>query len=107
MDALRIEQHFERRVGERQVCSQAIFFATQSQLYEGLLVNYSRNGLFIKTKEDLQIGLLITVVDPHPDGEDKKRQGQIIWKDKKGIGIELFHVRNDRQQKILRFEKTI
>ncbi len=43
-------------------------------------MNYSLNGLFIKTKEDLPIGELVTVVDPYPDGEDKKRQGQVLWK---------------------------
>ena len=107
MEAVKIEQNIERRGGKRHVCSQPIFFATQSQFYEGQLANYSRNGLFIKTKEELQIGLLVTVVDPHPDGEDKKRQGQIIWKNNEGIGVELFHARNNREQKILRFEKRI
>ena len=88
-------------------CSQPIFFATQREFYEGQLANYSRNGLFIKTKVDLQLGILITVVDPHPDGEVKKRQGQIIWKNTEGIGVELFHARKDREQKVLRFEKKI
>ena len=98
MEALKTEQNIDRRVGKRQACSQAIFFATRSQFYEGQLTNYSRNGLFIKTKEDLQIGVLITVVDPHPDGEDQKRRGQIIWKNELGFGVELFHSDNERRK---------
>ena len=31
---------------------------------------------FIKTKEVLSVGEMITVVDPHPDGGNKKRKGK-------------------------------
>jgi hypothetical protein len=96
MEALRIRQNIERRVEQRYACSKDIFFATRSQLYEGQLDNYSRNGLFIKTKEDLPTGALITVVDPNPDGNDKKRQGQILWKNEEGFGVALFQCHNYR-----------
>ena len=105
METLKIEPKNERRNGKRYISSQEIFFATRSQFYEGLLKNYSLNGLFIKTKEDLPVGQLVTVVDPNPDGEDKKRQGQVLWKNEEGIGVELFHSRNDQEPKALRFEK--
>ncbi len=107
MEALKLEKDIERRVEERHACEKEIFFVTQNQFYEGLLKNYSLNGLFIKTKEALQLGQLITVVDPHPDGENKKRQGHILWKNKEGFGIELFRTRNDREHKVLRFEKRL
>ena len=105
--ALKLNKENERRVEKRHACSEGIFFVTQNQFYEGQLKNYSRNGLFIKTKEELQVGHTITVVDPHPDGENKKRQGQILWKNKQGVGIELFRPRNDRESKILRFEQKL
>ena len=105
MEALKIKPKNERRNGKRHICSQEIFFATRSQFYEGLLMNFSLNGLFIKTKEDPPIGELVTVVDPNPDGEDKKRQGQVLWKNEQGFGVELFHSRNDQEAKLLRFEK--
>jgi hypothetical protein len=105
MKALKINKNIELRIEKRHACSEAIFFATQSRLYEGQLKNYSRNGLFIKTKEVLAVGEMITVVDPHPDGENKKRKGQILWRNKEGFGVELYRQRNDRENKIIRFEK--
>jgi hypothetical protein len=105
MEALKMEQNNERRVETRHACSQKIFFVIQNQFYEGELENYSHNGLFIKTKEVLQVGEVVTVADPNPDGEDKKRQGQILWKNKEGFGVELFRSRNDRENKVLRFEQ--
>jgi hypothetical protein len=105
MKALKINNNIELSIEKRHACSEAIFFATQSRLYEGQLKNYSRNGLFIKTKEVLAVGEMITVVDPHPDGENKKRKGQILWRNKEGFGVELYRQRNDRENKIIRFEK--
>jgi Tfp pilus assembly protein PilZ len=105
MKALKINKNIEFRIEKRQVCSEVIFFATQSRLYEGQLKNYSRNGLFIRTKEILAVGEMITVVDPHPDGENKKRKGQVLWINKEGFGVELYRKRSDRENKIIRFEK--
>jgi hypothetical protein len=105
MKALKIDKNIERRIEKRHACSEEIFFATQSRIYEGQLKDYGRNGLFIKTKEVLPVGEMITVVDPHPDGENKKRKGQILWRNKEGFGVELYRCRNEREYKVLRFEK--
>ena len=105
MKALKIEKNSERRIEKRHICSEDIFFATQNQLHEGKLKDYSRNGLFIKTKEALSVGEMVTVIDPHPSGDNKKRKGQILWRDSEGFGVELYRQRNDRESKIIRFEK--
>lgn len=105
MKALTIEKNSERRIEKRHICSEDIFFATQNQLHEGKLKDYSRNGLFIKTKEALSVGEMVTVIDPHPSGDNKKRKGQILWRDSEGFGVELYRQRNDRESKIIRFEK--
>lgn len=99
--------NIELRIEKRHACSEVIFFATQSRLYESQLKDYSRNGLFIKTKEVLAVGEMVTVVDPHPDGGDKKRKGQIIWRNKEGFGVELYRSRNEREHKVLRLEHRI
>ena len=101
MEALKINKNFERRVEKRHTCSEEILFATQSRLYEGQLKDYGRNGIFIKTKEVLSVGETITVVDPHPDGENKKRKGQILWRNKEGFGVELYRHRNGRELKVI------
>lgn len=71
-----------------------IFFATQSGLYEGRLINYSRHGLFIATSISLPIGEIITLALPYMEGNSDKCKGQIIWHNNVGFGIELFRNRN-------------
>ena len=105
MKALKIDQNMERRIEKRHACSEAIFFATQNRLYEGQLKDYSRNGLFIRTKESLAVGEMITVVDPHPEGENIKRKGQILWRNTEGFGVELYRNRNEIENRIIRFER--
>lgn len=105
MRALKIDKNIDRRTETRHASSEEIFFATQSCLYEGQLRDYGRNGLFIKSKKVFSIGEIITVVDPNPDGGNKKRKGQILWKNQEGFGVELFKHRNDRENNVLRFEK--
>ena len=107
MKALKIDKNFERRIEKRHASSEEIFFATPRRLYEGQLKDYSRNGLFIKTKEVLSVGEMITVVDPHPEGEDKKSEGQILWRNKEGFGIELCRRSKEREHNVIRLEKRI
>ena len=105
MKALKVDKNTERRIEKRHICSEDIFFATQNQLYEGKLKDYSRNGLFIRSREALSVGEMITVVDPHPRGGNRKRKGQILWRNSEGFGVELYRQRNDWEHKIIRFEK--
>ena len=95
----------ERRIEKRHACSEPIFFATQNRLYEGQLKDYSRNGLFIRTKEALAVGEMITVVDPHPEGKNIKRKGEILWRNTEGFGVELYRHRNEIENRVIRFEK--
>lgn len=94
----------EHRLEKRYACSEKIFFATRSRLYEGQLKDYSRNGLFIRTKEVLPVGEVIRVVDPHPEGLNQKRNGQILWRNNEGFGVELFRPCYETEPNVLRFE---
>ena len=107
MKALKIDNNIERRIEKRHASSEEIFFATQTRLYEGQLRDYGRNGLFIKSKNILPAGEIITVVDPHPAGGNIKRKGQILWNNEEGFGVELFKNRDDRENKVIRFEKRM
>jgi len=104
MKALKMDKHIERRVEKRHACSDNIFFATQSRFYEGRLKDYSRNGLFIRTKEVLPLGAIITVVDPHPNSGNEKRKGQILWRNNEGFGVEYYQNRNESEPLVIRFE---
>ncbi|MGD9044167.1 MAG: PilZ domain-containing protein [Desulfobacterales bacterium] len=105
MKALKSDQHIERRIEKRHACSEEIFFATAKRLYEGQLKNYGRNGLFVKSKKVLSVGEIITLVDPNPDGGNIKRKGQILWRNEEGFGVELYRNRNERENKVIRFER--
>lgn len=104
MKALKIHKCIELRIEKRHVSSGLFFFATRSRLYEGQLKDYSRNGLFIKTKVVLPIGEVITVVDPHPTGVNQKRKGQILWRNNEGFGVELFQQRYETIPNVVRVE---
>jgi len=107
MKALKIAKNIERRIEKRHGSSKEILFATRTRLYEGQLRDYGRNGLFIKSKNILPVGETITVVDPHPDGGNIKRKGQILWTNKEGFGVELYRPRCDKENKVIRLDKRI
>ena len=107
MKALKIHRGVELRIEKRHACSEKIFFATRTRLYEGRLKNYSRNGLFIRTKEILPIGEIITVVDPNPAGENQKRRGQILWRNNEGVGVELFRRQHERNLSVIGFKHMV
>ena len=104
MKALKIHKGVELRIEKRHACSEKIFFATRTRLYEGQLKNYSRHGLFIRTKEILPIGEIITVVDPNPAAVNQKRRGQILWRNNEGFGVELFRHPHEKKASVIRFK---
>ena len=94
----------EKRTEPRILYSGHIFFTTKNGLYEGELKNYSKNGLFIKTKEDIAIGEIITVALPYVEDKEIKCQAQILWRNTEGYGVELVRKSNDENLKLLKFE---
>ena len=58
-------------------------------------MNYSTHGLFIKTDEDLTLGEFITVALPYVEDKLMKFQGQILWRNNEGYGVELVRIRDD------------
>jgi hypothetical protein len=107
MKAFRIHKRIDLRIEKRHVCSENIFFATQTRLYEGQLKNYSRNGLFIRTKKILPIGEIITVVDPNPAEVMQKRRGQILWRNHEGFGVELLQRRYKTNPSVIKFKHRV
>jgi len=94
----------ERRIDSRKAYSGHVFFATKSQLFEGFLKNFSQHGLFIKTHEMLILGEFITVALPYLDDKQSKVQGQILWQNHEGYGVELTKKRNGKNFKLLKIE---
>ena len=68
----------KNRIDKRIPYSGHIFFSTKRGFFEGELKNYSKNGLFIKTYEDLTLGEFITVALPYVENKQIKIQGQVL-----------------------------
>jgi hypothetical protein len=98
------QKWIERRTDLRNPYAGHIFFATQKQLFEGELKNFCKHGLFIKTLESLYLGEFITVALPYMDVEQGKVQGQILWSNDEGYGVELVRNRDDSFYKVLKLE---
>ena len=101
---LAVKKSFEQRIHTRHLYSGDIYFATKSQLFKGVLKNYSRHGLFIKTPEILTLGEFITVALPYGDDKDGKVLGQILWKNIEGYGVGLVRKRNGNNFKLIKLE---
>ena len=101
---LAVKKSFEQRIHTRHLYSGDIYFATKSQLFKGVLKNYSRHGLFIKTPEILTLGEFITVALPYVDDKDGKVLGQILWQNREGYGVGLVRKRNGNNLKLIKLE---
>ena len=93
---------FDKRTRPRRPYSGDIFFTSKNGLNEGKLKNFSLNGLFIETAENLLVGEILTIAMPHIKGKKIKFKGQIIWRNKHGCGIELFKKRSNTNLRIIR-----
>ncbi len=99
-----IDSVVEKRTDSRNPYSGHIFFATKSGILEGELKNFSKHGIFIKTYEMLSLGEFITVALPYENDKQRKYQGQIIWRNHEGYGIELVRKRNGTNFRLLKIE---
>jgi hypothetical protein len=85
---------FEKRKAPRQNYSGHILFSTKHGLWEGILVNFSRDGLFIEAGAPLSIGEIVTFAIPYPKNINYKRRGVIVWCNGKGFGVNLLEESN-------------
>ena len=100
-------KHRKKRIDKRISYSGHIFFSTKSGVFEGELKNYSTNGLFIETQEDLTLGEIISVALPYVEGKQVKFQGQILWGNSKGFGIELVRKRSEISTKLQKIDAKL
>jgi len=95
MNLANVKQSIEKRIKERKPYAGYILFAAKNGFHEGRLKNYSPSGLFIKTRASLSIGEVITVALPYLNTNQTKHRGQVLWRNREGVGVELFKKRND------------
>ena len=67
----------------------SIFYATEHQLYEGEVKNYSASGIFVKTRGKFFVGQTLNLALPFSKEEKSKHSGEVVWQNTEGIGVEL------------------
>lgn len=83
-----------KRVSTRKQCKIPINYATQNRIFSDYIADISKSGLFIKTREFLNVGEEI-VLSFNMQGYDRpfKIRGKIIRSNKEGIGVEFIEVK--------------
>ncbi|MDY6791701.1 MAG: PilZ domain-containing protein [Thermodesulfobacteriota bacterium] len=79
----------ELRKEPRKLFEGPIFYATEDQLYEGEVKNYSISGVFVKTNDNFFVGQWLNLALPFSTEKNSKCLGAVVWKNTEGIGVEL------------------
>ncbi len=79
----------ELRKEPRKHFKSSIFYATEQQLYEGEVKNYSASGVFVKTRGKFFVGQELNLALPYSKAKNSKRLGEVVWKNREGVGVKL------------------
>lgn len=72
---------------KRKPYSKPVFFATENRVCEGFAQNISPAGVFIKTKENVAAGQVVTLGLPLRKKKRAKVKGRVVWSNLEGFGI--------------------
>ena len=75
------------RQHKRKPYAKSVFFATENRVFEGLTENISPSGVFIKTKENVAAGQVVTLGIPLRKKKKAKVKGRVMWSNPEGFGI--------------------
>jgi len=67
-------------------------FGTQKEIYNGSIKNISASGVFIATKEKLEVGQLLKLNLPLKKGKMVGAIGQIVWINDEGFGLKFIEI---------------
>jgi len=84
----------ELRKEPRKIFKGHIFFATEHQLYEGEVKNYSATGIFVKTSDRFFVGQEVTLALPYSKEKNTKCLGEVVRQNREGIGVKLKSKKN-------------
>jgi hypothetical protein len=76
----------------RENCSETTFFTTRTMVFEGLIKNISREGVYIRSFLALPVGQTITIALPSSRNKNRdiKIEGKVVWINEDGFGVK-FH----------------
>jgi len=74
----------------RKLYYKSIFFATAGKVHQGLIKDISQSGAFIKTNDSLPTREPIILDLPLKNGNRKKVEGLVAWKNSDGFGVRFY-----------------
>jgi len=83
----------ESRNHPRRPFRRPLRFGTQKEIYNGSTKNISASGVFIATKEKLEVGQRIELNLPLKKGKMVGTVGQIVWINDQGFGLKFIEIK--------------
>jgi hypothetical protein len=81
------KSHRKQRRHPRRPCHRPVRFAVDHTISEGLAVDISPAGVFVKSGKRLRTGQIISLRIPDKTGEDVVVQGKVAWSNADGFGL--------------------
>ena len=92
-----IQKKQDRRKHPRRSYQRPVFFTAQTQYYEGIIKNISRNGAFIEINHNFSEGQSIRLVIPGTKiDKGVMLKSAIVRKDQDGIGVQFLELKKQR-----------
>lgn len=83
----KVKSHRKQRRHHRRPFNRQVRFAADRTISEGLAVDISTSGAFVKSGKRLRTGQIITLRIPDKTGKDVVVQGKVVWSNVDGFGI--------------------
>ena len=81
------QSHRKQRRHPRRPFNRQVRFAADHTIAEGLAVDISPSGVFVKSGKRLRMGQIISLRIPDKTGNDVVVQGRVVWSNADGFGI--------------------
>jgi len=81
------KSHRKKRRHPRRPFNRSVRFAADHTISEGLAVDISASGVFVKSGKKLRVGQIITLRLPDKTGKDVVVQGEVVWSNADGFGL--------------------
>jgi len=91
----------DERESPRKSCSLTVDYQTQDNDHSEHILDIGTGGVFIETTEPIAVGQELTLNFAFPDSQDTiKVDGEIVWRNTKGIGVKFIDINQKQIDKI-------
>ena len=81
------KSHRKQRRHARRPFNRQVWFAADSSISEGLAVDISVSGVFVKSGKRLRTGQIVTLRLPDKTGNEVVVRGRVVWSNADGFGL--------------------